>query len=406
MCLAIALQVIFQVDSGGNLVRHQEAQDTHIDHVAASSSTSYIWSPLLTNWGAYQPVAVEPVDHPVGEDSIGHYVSDSIFEQPVDPKVTGKHVQVQTVEAPGEWPTIEGVSPWLGDRWCPEYPDVYLERGQSDPGKRHIACEPSLLEYQLKPTGWKAYVLKEQEARPKKDAKLKAKLQVEEDARRLEEQAKDEARRLQEQKRQQEEQQQQLRQRWARRVGAKPSNLDNLSYLDSLWPPAGAGKGSIAPGCNAAIEPKRPEVEHRIRSLRRFKGYCNKVSIQSCSSDEDDDVGPWDYALPRTKPMYNKLCMDANGATVVRNIRIDYHAHMADKVVGNVHRRAHDTMMDIYDGQRLGTELSWRIGGDLKGRVPGGDTIMAEIAPFPLHIKIQGSCTLTFVRCIGPLLGT
>ena len=34
--------------------------------------------------------------------------------------------------------------------------------------------------------------------------------------------------------------------------------------------------------------------------------------------------------------------------------------------------RAHNTMMEIYAGHRVGAELSWRIGSDLKARVQGG----------------------------------
>ena len=201
---------------------------------------------------------------------------------------------------------------------------------------------------------------------------MKAKMQAEED----------EAKRLEEQESLREEQQQQIRRRWGCRPGTKPSSIrwpgakpsssNNLSHLESLWPPVDAGKGSIAPECNAAIESKRQQIEHRIRGRRRFNVYRNKVNIQSCSSDEDDAVGPWEHALPQTKPMYNKLCRDANGTTVVRNIRVDYHAHMSDKVIGNVYRCAHDTMMEIYDGQRLGIELSWRTGSDLRGRIKGG----------------------------------
>ena len=385
--------VVLQVDSRGDIISNLEGQDTYIDrrrdnsegrfdvpHVAASSSTTpapenvnHIWSPLFT-WGAHLPVAAEPANQPVGVDNVGHYVADRIFKRIVETKVTGKHVQVQIVEAPGEWPIIEGARPWLGDHWCPEYSDVYIERGQSNSSTRDIACGLSLYVYQLKPTGWKAYVLKEQKAKRKKEAKLEAKMQAE-----------DEARRLEEQQRQQEEQQQQLRRRRARMIGAKPSNYNNLFYQESLWPPAGAGVASIAPGCNAAIEPKRPQVERRIRSRRRFTGFCNNVSldfyrIKYCGSDEPASYtdaagpGPWKYALPRTQPMYNKLCRDPRDSrrTVVRNIRIDYHADKADKVVGNVYRRAHDTMMEIHEGHSLGTELSWRIGSDLKGRVQGG----------------------------------
>ena len=77
--------------------------------------------------------------------------------------------------------------------------------------------------------------------------------------------------------------------------------------------------------------------------------------------------------MPRTEPMYNNLCKDFNCRTVVRNIRVDYHAHMYERVVGNVYRCAHDTMMEVYDvRRRFGKQLSWRIGSDLKGRIKDG----------------------------------
>ena len=164
------IYVTHPVDSRRGVDTSIEMQDAYFDslrdtnsdgrfdvpRVAASSSTTpapefvnYIWSPLFTNWDAYAAVAAEPASQPVSEASV----------EPAKPKVEVRDVQLQIVEAPGEWSTIEGARPWLGDRWCLDYPDVYVEKEQSDPRKRYIACGPSLYVYQLKRTGWKAYVL-------------------------------------------------------------------------------------------------------------------------------------------------------------------------------------------------------------------------------------------------------
>ena len=51
--------------------------------------------------------------------------------------------------------------------------------------------------------------------------------------------------------------------------------------------------------------------------------------------------------------MYNKVCRDPRDSlrTVVRNSRVDFHAHKAEygliDVVGNVHRCAHNIVMEI-----------------------------------------------------------
>ena len=133
-----------------------------------------------------------------------------------------------------------------------------------------MVCGFSLYVYQFKPTGWKAYVLKEREAKRREDAKWKAE---------------HEARHLVEQRRQNEEEQEQSWRRWARRVSAKPSNFNGLFYLESLRPPVDTGRGSIVLECNAVVEFERPQVERLVRGRRFLSGFYNKVSTQDCSSD-------------------------------------------------------------------------------------------------------------------------
>ena len=211
------------------------------------------------------------------------------------------------MEAPGEEPTVERTRPRFEDHLCPVDPDVHLEKGQAGSVGR----------------------VEEQNCR-------------------------------------QEEQEQQPRRHWTRMIKAKSGSLISLSGLESRRPRAGAGKGSIAPKCNAVVEPQQPQIKRRV--LGRWRVYLGlQKRFFNGFLESEATCGPWRRALPQTEPLYNKLCRDANGTRVVRNIRVDYHAHWVDEVVGNVYFCAHDTMLEIYD---IG--LPWLNGGDSKARIKGG----------------------------------